>query len=1248
MTAAAADGRGGGGTAAGKMTKKGGSSNFGSREDKNGCSSLDRYARRFDEDDQSSFGSSAGSIDGGIRLAATAAAAAAGRSNDSRGRGGAKGAARGAGTTNLSSSNMMSSSNHSVGDHSHHSARSIHTASTNATIGSVVRRRENIERHDNDQRHGRGGMQHGSRRGRPPLPPPQQQQHGHTGTGASVGGGGAKGGGRSGSSGGGGRMPFANKSSKSNSHRRVQVGGGHRDDAAGTTGIGGMTVNGTRDGGAKVPPPNGRNADRATPHSLKTPKMTNTAAAVAAAKAKAAAKNKAKVDVASATASGGGTDSHPSATQSARTVAAQEASKRSRKSLLLHRKAAGIGGSIGGNSATGALAASPASRNCATSITSATGTGKGKLSATPTKSPRSIGKSEPLRSTSAKKKRKKLQFDIFCDDGGGSNKTVGLEETKPTRAGYGRGIHSADKSNAATKTRSRGERSYMPPSKTANIPRPGFIQESPPSGLEESPAPANPSFLPGIEASSNRNGKEGDGNNSPGDASKESKDGMDCSEDDRGLGIDSPSSTEASSDDSLDLRDKVASRCGTAPNGKKRFSIRMPSEVEEARQTQRPSQPFGNSSPGAGTILDYVSHRPDDESAIAAMLNSSKVGSGWTSGGGSTSADSVGLASDAANSAKIPPKNIVGSTIKIHRSPSLDASEMTSYTAAAGGYSKDDKDLTATDGEKQYSSDTDGSVSVESEEPYSAGLIAFIQQKVPPRWIVRLSMSKNKPFYSHPDFGQSWYCPVNVDYSEYYSALASAPSSPAQTSVSGSFAESPPSEPSLEERLNRSATSPPGSDVSSIGIGIANGKGSIKYPDSFSESVASRTMAKKKQEGPMDVDEELGALYNQLAATEQSIETAESLTALASAVVGAHSSVAGLEAVVEQLSQELVMKSGIGSDVEIAESVGVDRLSHQLRSGGTVAGVSSKSSDRSLRDDPPEHGAKDKGDATTGGHDPTDSLVVHNDELEATPKLPGPERLGDQMAGKLPLPHIASATHSEYVEEMVVASIGFDHSATLHQASEGVAGILENASSEGGGAITSAVVERKVVDAGGDVFAKESTEEEGTTQPKFEEKELHHGGLDDGGFQYHGVDDFDVDGGGDFPLCDDGDFDDDDELNNNNNNNNGDILAETEGKPEAGMDPDLSLSPPLFGPSPQKKRKSICASPTGSLDLTKSSESSDEEVSEVKLGHHRSRKDKAELVEEIEINSDDSSMVSSLAVPAAGRGRKGENGIHRR
>ena len=76
-------------------------------------------------------------------------------------------------------------------------------------------------------------------------------------------------------------------------------------------------------------------------------------------------------------------------------------------------------------------------------------------------------------------------------------------------------------------------------------------------------------------------------------------------------------------------------------------------------------------------------------------------------------------------------------------------------------------------------------------------------------------MSKNKPYYTHPDFGQSWFCPVRIDYREY--VARSAPPSPAQTSVSGSFAESPPSEPSLKKRLNGSALSPPGSDMSLSG-----------------------------------------------------------------------------------------------------------------------------------------------------------------------------------------------------------------------------------------------------------------------------------------------------------------------------------------------------------------------------------------------------------------------------------------------
>lgn len=63
---------------------------------------------------------------------------------------------------------------------------------------------------------------------------------------------------------------------------------------------------------------------------------------------------------------------------------------------------------------------------------------------------------------------------------------------------------------------------------------------------------------------------------------------------------------------------------------------------------------------------------------------------------------------------------------------------------------------------------------------------------------------------------------------------------------------------------------------------------------------------------PMDVDEELGlsALYSQLAATERSIEGAESMATLAAAAVSAHESVERLEAEVEQLARELQRKAG--------------------------------------------------------------------------------------------------------------------------------------------------------------------------------------------------------------------------------------------------------------------------------------------------------------------------------------------------
>ena len=109
--------------------------------------------------------------------------------------------------------------------------------------------------------------------------------------------------------------------------------------------------------------------------------------------------------------------------------------------------------------------------------------------------------------------------------------------------------------------------------------------------------------------------------------------------------------------------------------------------------------------------------------------------------------------------------------------------------------------------------------------------------------------------------------------------------------------------------------------------------------------------------------------------------------------------------------------------------------------------------------------------------------------------------------------------------------------------------------------------------------------------------------------------------GGDFPLCDDEGFDDDTVAE-----------AESEGKLDGGLDPGFSLPPSFLSPAFQKKRKSICASP---LDLTKSSQSNDEDgASETKIGNV------GDVVDEIEIDSDGSSMVSSLAAPAANRTRK--------
>ena len=780
-------------------------------------SSLDRFAQRFDDDDQSSFGgSSAGSSVGPT---------AAGGGGYGNGIGTGNGRGRGIGSGTGRGTSNTSADSHSVG------SRSIHTAATDATVGSSVRRREGIGRHGNDNHEYGGSGSGGGGRSRTrndvemwAAARARQGVRFAAAASASAGGGTKSGGGTGGNGGkpagnapgGRGRPPLPPPA-----HGRTPFAASSKSNRRGS---GGTTA-------------------EATPHSLKTPKMTNTAAAVAAAKT-------ATLEAANAATGVGATSK-------------EDAKKRSRKSLLLGRKSRSPNGGV-----MGALAASPASRRidagagstgfAAAQMTTLAGIlPASKPNTTPTKSPRFVGKTEPLRSTSAKKKTRKLSFAIHSDDADRADDPdrSRQEETQPvdTASGWAAEMVAAS-------------------AKTKNVPRPGFIQESPPSGLEESPVPSPSSY--GVEP-----GKAS--NKSTGDDSKESKNGMDCSEDDHGLGMASSSSSEASSEASPELRDKISSRRnGQTANGKRRFSIRMPEELKEARIASEKEEKIVSSKPTVSgatskeSVLTQQSHlpvvprldavssldrarrsQPDDEGVMAAMLSTGNHGSG---GRARYVNPTAGASRSPDHYVASPPKPIVGSTIKIHRSNSLDASEMTAHTGARGyvkteGVSIQDR-ATGAALEARIDSDTDGSAaSYESIERYPAVLITFIQSKLPPGWLVRLSMSKNKPYYTHPDFGQSWFCPVRIDYGEY--AARSAPPSPAQTSVSGSFAESPPSEPSLKERLNRSALSPPGSDMSLSGaaLGKMTAKSHGVDAESLTGSVGSRYGADTSDAG-VDVE----------------------------------------------------------------------------------------------------------------------------------------------------------------------------------------------------------------------------------------------------------------------------------------------------------------------------------------------------------------------------------------------------------
>ena len=87
--------------------------------------------------------------------------------------------------------------------------------------------------------------------------------------------------------------------------------------------------------------------------------------------------------------------------------------------------------------------------------------------------------------------------------------------------------------------------------------------------------------------------------------------------------------------------------------------------------------------------------------------------------------------------------------------------------------------------EEWVNDDSYSAASHEDSERYPAVRIAFIQSKLPPGWIVGLSMSRNRPYYTDSDHGQTWFCPVRINYGEYVAHLAASLPPPAQTSVSG-------------------------------------------------------------------------------------------------------------------------------------------------------------------------------------------------------------------------------------------------------------------------------------------------------------------------------------------------------------------------------------------------------------------------------------------------------------------------------
>ena len=219
---------------------------------------------------------------------------------------------------------------------------------------------------------------------------------------------------------------------------------------------------------------------------------------------------------------------------------------------------------------------------------------------------------------------------------------------------------------------------------------------------------------------------------------------MDCTGDDRGLGLSSSSSSSPSSAASPSAvavaNDRILPQ--------QRFAIRIPGEVAE---------------PPSGS---------EDEVTMRALLG----GEGRMSN----------------------PPSCVSSTIdvgRLRRAESYDGSEMTTSIAdqRAWGPGLGRTSAASEGGEEGGTGAGPTASSSEDARPdthrttpnrYTDEYLLSIRSVLPPGWTLRMSRSRGRPYYTHPDYGQSWYCPVKPPEPScgtplsHATSLATSPPSP--------------------------------------------------------------------------------------------------------------------------------------------------------------------------------------------------------------------------------------------------------------------------------------------------------------------------------------------------------------------------------------------------------------------------------------------------------------------------------------